>query len=68
MNQQLYTKYIADMAPGWTEASIRSESQRLNRLWEHIDGDANKLWTALQYHGRYSKTTYWTPAEEKVDG
>lgn len=67
MNQELYRKYIADMAPGWTTASIRSENTRLNRLWEVIDGDAGKLWAALSEHGRYSRATYWTRVSAFMD-
>lgn len=54
-----YEQYIAYMAPKWSEASVRSERQRLNQLWPVIDGDPEKLWAALQEHGAYARVTYW---------
>ncbi len=57
--KQIYKDYIAYMAPKWSEASVRSESTRLNSLWHVIDGDPQKLWEALKDHGPYCRVTYW---------
>ncbi len=55
-----YQQYVAEMASTWAESSVRSESQRLNRVMHLIDGDATKLWEGLQQHGAYSRATLWT--------
>lgn len=53
----LYCAYIKDKTPVWTEASVRSESVRLNRVMTCIDGDATRLWAALEDYGAYSRVT-----------
>jgi integrase len=55
----LYAEYIAYMAPKWSAASVRSERQRLTKLWNVIDGDPQKLWEAMQYLHPHSRVTYW---------
>jgi hypothetical protein len=58
--KEFYGQYVEAKSGVWSESSRRSESQRLNRLWDSIDGDAPKLWDALKDYGAYSRTTYWT--------
>lgn len=55
----LYSKYIQDKALVWTEASVRSERVRLNRVMSCIDGDAPRLWGTLDDYGAYSRVTLW---------
>lgn len=55
-----YQQYVSDKSGVWSEASLRSESQRLNRYFDHIDGDAPRLWAAIQDLSGYSRVTYWT--------
>jgi integrase len=57
--KELYQQYCESKANVWSDSSRRSESQRLNRLWPFIDGDAPKLWDALKDYGGYSRVTYW---------
>ncbi len=57
--KNLYAEYVADKSGVWSEASKRSESQRLNRVMHLIDGDAAKLWAGLESYGGYSRVTYW---------
>jgi integrase len=59
---ELYRRYIEEMTTTWSEASVRSESQRLNVLWDVIDGDAPKLWDKLKAddYGRYSMVVLFT--------
>jgi integrase len=57
--KELYAEYINYMAPRWSESSVRSERQRLNRLWPVIDGDPDKLWAAMAGYGAYARCTYW---------
>lgn len=59
MTKMLYQEYIAFMAPKWAESSVRSESQRLDRLWDSIDGNPQKLWDALKNLQPYTRVTYW---------
>lgn len=60
--EELYRRYIGEMSTTWSEASVRSESQRLNALWDVIDGDAPKLWDKLKAdeYGRYSMVVLFT--------
>lgn len=58
--KELYAEYIKDKAGLWSPASIRSESVRLNPILHLLDGDAPKLWAALESYGAYTRTTLWT--------
>lgn len=53
--REIYAKYIEAKKIGWTEASVRSESIRLNKVMHLLDGDANKLWNEMV--GRYGRHT-----------
>lgn len=53
--KEIYGKYIEAKKIGWSQASINSESIRLNKVMHVIDGDATKLWTELD--ARYSRHT-----------
>lgn len=58
--KEQYQEYINYMAPKWSPASTRSESQRLNKLWPVIDGDPSRLWDAMQDLHPNTRCTYWT--------
>lgn len=53
--KEIYEKYIEAKRGAWSEASIRSESIRLNKVMDQLDGDGQKLWLALG--AIYSKHT-----------
>lgn len=46
------------MSTVWAESSVRSETQRLNKLWDEIDGDPTRLWLAVQRLAPYTRQTY----------
>jgi hypothetical protein len=60
--RELYQKYIADKAPAWSPASVRSESIRLNRVLDLIENTKEapaRVWAALKDHGGYTRVTMW---------
>jgi hypothetical protein len=65
--EQHYAEYIREKSTAWAASSVRSESQRLNRFIHLVDGDAAKLFAALQELGSYSRQTYWTRASAYWD-
>jgi len=60
--------YLASKELSWTEATIKSETSRLNRIAPYVEaGDIEGLWREVELLGKYSRVTYWTRAAEYYD-
>ncbi len=55
-----YPQYLKSMENVWSDSAYRSESCRLNRLWDYIDGNPQKLWDAMADYHPNARATYWT--------
>lgn len=59
--KELYKKYIDEKRGAWSEASINSESKRLNKAMPYITSDTWALWKWLgENYSKHSRVTIWT--------
>ncbi len=52
--------YLESKKEVWAITTLRSEEARLNCLLPFLDGNPEKLWTALQDYKPYARVTAWT--------
>jgi hypothetical protein len=60
MCMKLIEQYIASKANAWSPATLKSELHRLRSVADHLNGDAEALWAAIQHLKPYSRLTLWT--------
>jgi integrase len=58
--QSLINRYIASREKAWAPSTLKSEASRLSTLASHIDGNPERLWTALNGMKPYARVTAWT--------
>lgn len=54
--------YLESKKDAWSPTTMNSEAPRLRALAEHLDGNPETLWKALQEKKPYSRVTTWTRA------
>ena len=58
--QEIVTLYLKDKETGWAPSTMRSETLRLTSWAEHLDGNPETLWKAIQELAPYTRVTIWT--------
>lgn len=58
--EKLIAMYLEDKQLAWAPSTLKSEQHRLNAAAPMLNGNALKLWKALEGHGAYGRTTIWT--------
>lgn len=65
--KSIIQKYIQDKKLAWAPSTLQSEAHRLNAVADVLDGDAARLWTALETLGPYSRLTTWSRVCDFMD-
>ncbi len=53
------SNYLESKSNAWSRTTMSSEEYRLNAVKDHLDGDPEALWAAIQDRAPYTRQTIW---------